>query len=329
MRYNNYSEAVKVQHACCGTYILFIVQGMIFYVERYNHVPSSTVPRMSNANDFITHLMGFGLTEKEAHSYYYLLKYGPKTPSALAKSLHTYRKNVHRTLTSLVEKGIVRPSLHSPTLYSAVELNTVLAATLKKREAELQELEARKRQLEELSRQEQFRPLYEVARPPYEVATYQIVKTLKEYLTLVMPLITSLENEWLMVINDAIVVIASQFGVLPFAQEFIERGGKARSIFNLTYPIIGITRELLDIGIEVRHSDQLGILFAVFDRRVSISNINAELTRFSLDEPLTALYTDDRTYAQDLTSTFNLLWEQATPVDARMQELLRQGPPKI
>ncbi|MGZ4905379.1 MAG: TrmB family transcriptional regulator [Halobacteriota archaeon] len=283
---------------------------------------------MSNANDFTTHLMGFGLTEKEAHCYYYLLKYGPKTPSALAKSLKTYRKDIHRTLASLVDKGIVRPSLDSQTLYSAVELNTVLVSALKKHEAELQELEARKLELEELSRQEQFRPLNEAAKPPHEVVTYQIVKTLKEYLTLVMPLITSLENELLMVINDAIVVVASQFGVIPFAQEFIERGGKARSIFDLTYPIIGITRELLDAGIEVRHSDQLGILFAVFDRRVSISNINAGLTRFSLDEPLTALYTDDRTYAHDLTSTFELLWEQATPVEERMQELLKHGPPK-
>ncbi|MGZ4849284.1 MAG: helix-turn-helix domain-containing protein, partial [Halobacteriota archaeon] len=42
--------------------------------------------------------MGFGLNEKEAQCYFYLLKYGPKTPSPLAKSLHTYREDMHRTL---------------------------------------------------------------------------------------------------------------------------------------------------------------------------------------------------------------------------------------
>ena len=46
----------------------------------------------SEADDFITHLTGFGLTEKEAHCYFYLLKYGPKTPSSLAKSLTTDRE---------------------------------------------------------------------------------------------------------------------------------------------------------------------------------------------------------------------------------------------
>ncbi len=100
---------------------------------------------MASEDDFITHLMGFGLTEKEAQCYLYLLKYGPKTPSPLAKSLHTYREDIHRTLNSLIDKGMVRPSLDSPTLYTAVELETALESALKERESELRELEVRKR----------------------------------------------------------------------------------------------------------------------------------------------------------------------------------------
>jgi len=68
---------------------------------------------MDNEATFITRLTGFGLSEKEAHLYLHLLKYGPKTPSPLAKSLKTYREDVHRTLTSLIEKGMVPPhSIH-------------------------------------------------------------------------------------------------------------------------------------------------------------------------------------------------------------------------
>ncbi len=118
---------------------------------------------IADEDDFITQLMGFGLTEKEAHCYFYLLKYGPKTPSPLAKSLHTYREDVHRTLTALIEKGMVRPSLDSPTLYTAVELETALEAALKTHEAELHEMERRKRELEELSRQQRFLPSDEVS----------------------------------------------------------------------------------------------------------------------------------------------------------------------
>jgi sugar-specific transcriptional regulator TrmB len=89
---------------------------------------------MTTDDEFTTRLMGFGLSEKEAQTYLHLLKFGPKTPSPLAKSLKTYREDVHRTLTSLIDKGMVRPSLDSPTVYAAVDLDTALEAALKKQE---------------------------------------------------------------------------------------------------------------------------------------------------------------------------------------------------
>ncbi len=92
---------------------------------------------MTDEDDFITRLVGFGLTKKEAQCYFYLLKYGPKTPSPLAKSLHTYREDMHRTLNSLIDKGMVRPSLDSPTLYTAVELESALESALRKHESEM------------------------------------------------------------------------------------------------------------------------------------------------------------------------------------------------
>src|SRR5512139_3574022 len=123
----------------------------------------SAVIFVTGDDDFITHLIGFGLTEKEAQCYFYLLKYGPKTPSPLAKSLHTYREDAHRTLTSLIDKGMVRPSLDSPTMYAAVELEVALDSALKKHEAELRDMERRKQELEELSRRQHFRPSDEVS----------------------------------------------------------------------------------------------------------------------------------------------------------------------
>lgn len=276
---------------------------------------------MTTDDEFTRRLIGFGLSEKEAQLYLYLLKYGPKTPSPLAKALKTYREDVHRTLTGLIEKGMVRPSLDSPTVYTAVDLDAALGSALKKHEAELREMEARKRELQELAKQQQFRP-------SDEVATFKIIKNLKELLTTMLPILTSLEEEWLCVIPAQAAVVFSQFGMLPFTQEFIERGGKQLVIIDLTYPIIGTIRELLDIGGDIRHFGKQGFLYTVFDRKISITAINAELTRFSLDEPIAALYVEDRTYARYLTSTFELLWKQSIPAEERIQELLKEGPPQ-
>ncbi|MGZ4929055.1 MAG: TrmB family transcriptional regulator [Halobacteriota archaeon] len=276
---------------------------------------------MESDKAFITHLMDFGLTEKEAQCYFYLLKYGPKTPSPLAKSLKTYREDIFRTLQSLIDKGMVRPSLDSPTLYTAVELETALESVLKLQENELRKMEQRKRELEELASEQRFRPTD-------DVSTFKIIKNLKEFAATVIPILASLENEWLNIVPARAAVVWSQFGMLPYMQEFIERGGKQYTVIDVTYPIIETVNKLIDMGADVRHFGNTGLAYNVFDSKISISAINAELTRFSPNEPIALLWTDDRAYARYLTSTFETLWQQSVPAGGRIHELLEQGPPQ-
>jgi sugar-specific transcriptional regulator TrmB len=255
-------------------------------------------------DEFTRRLIGFRLSEKEAQLYLHLLKYGPKTPSPLAKSLQTYREDVHRTLTSLIEKGMVRPSLDSPTVYAAIDLDTALGSALQKQQSELREMEARKRELQELSQQQR-------CRPSDEVSTFKIIKSIKGLIAVAMPLIDPVQEEWLIAAPAYLTVVASLFGVNDAAYEFIKRGGKVRAIVDISYQVIEPVREMIAIGEEVRHIDQHGIMFVVFDRRISISAINAEVKRISLNEPVSGLWTDDPAYAQYLASTFEMVWGQS------------------
>jgi sugar-specific transcriptional regulator TrmB len=278
---------------------------------------------MNSDDAFITHLTGFGLTEKEAQCYFYLLKYGPKTPSPLAKSLKTYREDVHRTLTALIDKGMVRPSLDSPTLYTAVVLETALEAALKRHESEMREMEQRKRQLEELARQQRFRP-------SDDVSTFKLMKSLKELLATVAGTFLSLKEDFFGVITGNTVVVVSLFGLMSLTKEFIEHGGKDRTLItNIAYSEIQAVQELIDIGAEVRYLGEETAIFAVFDKKACISGIHWELDSVSLDQPLTSMYTDDPTYAQYLATTFEMLWAQARPAQERIEELLKQGPPQV
>jgi HTH-type transcriptional regulator, sugar sensing transcriptional regulator len=275
---------------------------------------------MNDDAAFITRLIGFGLSEKEAQLYLHLLKYGPKTPSPLAKSLKTYREDVHRTLTSLIDKGMVHPSLDSPTIYAAVDLDTALESAVQKQQSELREMEERKRELQELSKQQKFWL-------SDEVSTFKIIKSLKELVAVSMPLIDSMQEEWLVAAPAYMTVVASLFGVNEAALAFIKRGGKVRAIIDISYQVIEPVREMIAIGEEVRHIDQHGITFVVFDRKTSISAINAEVKRISLSAPVSGLWTDDPAYAQYLTSTFEMLWNQAIDAEERIQQLLKVGPP--
>ena len=277
---------------------------------------------MTTDEEFTSRLIGFGLSEKEAQTYLRLLKYGPKTPSPLAKSLKTYREDVHRTLTSLIDKGMVRPSLDSPTTYAAVDLEAALESALKKHESELREMEVRKRELQELARQHQFRP-------SDEVATFKILKSIKEVIGTALPVILSAEEEFLWLSNLQGVELGEIFGIIDAEREFIERGGQCRGIADVTYRLTGIIRHHLDIGADVRHfAGYRGSYYAIFDKKHCFSAINIDVNNLKLDEPLSMLYTNDPVYADYLISTFEMIWKNSVPAEQTIKELRKQGPPQ-
>ena len=277
---------------------------------------------MDDDAEFISRLIGFGLSEKEAQAYLHLLKYGPKTPSPLAKSLNTYREDVHRTLTSLIEKGMVRPSLDSPTIYAAVDLDSALESAFKKQESELREMEARKRELQELSERQRFRP-------SDEVKTFKIIKNVKELVGISVPAAAACDNEVILVSPEEVIAVASLFGILDEVQRLIERGASFRMLTDVSYSAIEFIKEALSIGEEVRHLDGYqGVYFAVLDKKICFHGINLDIKHISLTQPIAMLYTDDPTYAEYLTATFEMLWQQAIPAERRIEELQKQGPPQ-
>jgi len=105
---------------------------------------------MADDSEFITKLISFGLSEKEAQVYLHLLRYGAKPVAVVARHMKTYREDVYRTLRSLVGKNMVVESTSSPTVYAALPLETALDVTLTKHKLERQQMEKSKRELEEL-----------------------------------------------------------------------------------------------------------------------------------------------------------------------------------
>ena len=274
---------------------------------------------MDSEDDFTRRLMGFGLTEKEAHCYFYLLKYGSKKPSVLAKALKTYREDAQRMLARLTEKGMVRPSLTTPTTYTAVELQSALESAVKKRESELREMETRKRELQDLSKQQRLRPSDNISK-------FQIIKSIKNLVAVMLPAIDSLEEEWVSLVPSSAASISPLFGLSQAQYEAIQRGVKVRLIIDISYAILDLMEEYLDNGVDVRHCDEEGIYFTIFDRKTCISAISTDISRFTLDEPIAALWTDDATYARYLMSTFEAQWGRSVLAEERIKELRERSP---
>ena len=122
----------------------------------------------------------------------------------------------------------------------------------------------------------------------------------------------------------------SFFRINDEMKKLIERGGHAPDIiFDVTYSGIELVQELLDIGEEIRIYDGYrGLPFGVLDNKVCLSSINVDITRASLNEPISMMCTDDPTYVGYLVANFERLSEQAVPATLRIEELLKKGPPQ-
>ncbi len=267
-------------------------------------------------HDFTQRLIEFGLSGKEAQLYLHLLKYGPKTPTPLAKSLKTYRVDVHRTLTSLVEKGMVRPSLDAPTVYAAVDLDQALNSAIKKHESELREMEARKRELQELSQQQRFAPAE-------EISTFKIIKSVKEAIATTLQLIASAKTDIAFIAPYALPLF--RFGVHDEERAAMKRGVRVRAIADLSHPLAYLNPSrrsaIKDIGMR-SYDGYSGIYFIVVDQTKCLSSIEIGVEGGTPDEHIVGLYCDSPTYAAYLTSIFEIVWQHSEDGTARIKTLV-------
>jgi hypothetical protein len=151
------------------------------------------------------------------------------------------------------------------------------------------------------------------------------MKSIKELVAAALPFLDAMNEKWLVATPGLATVVASLFGINDAAAEFIKRGGKVRTIVDISYPVIDNVQELLQVGEEVRHIDQHGVMFVVFDRKHSMTAISNPV-RVSLNAPMAALWTDDPTYADYLAATFEMLWKQSVSAEEQIEALLKKEP---
>jgi len=157
-----------------------------------------------------------------------------------------------------------------------------------------------------------------------------IIESVKDAIAVGSSIVESAENEVVWLIPRPTLVYTCQYGLIEKFTMLIQKGVPVRGIADISHRYISTTRELLDIGEDVRHSDTYsGIFMVVRDNKESLSSMSVDAMNLSIDTPVVALWSDDPTFAAYLMSTFEMVWEQSVPAAQRIEELLKEGPPDI
>jgi sugar-specific transcriptional regulator TrmB len=273
----------------------------------------------ANGRESITKILNeFGLNEKEAQLYVHLLKYGPKRASGLARSLKTYREDVYRRCARLIDIRLVTKTSEASPRFMPVELDGALNNVLRVHTRELRRLQRVKQKLIEDTRgnfwQREDAP-----------NSFKQVKIVGELVTTISQLINSAETSILLV-AQAPFYLFSMGGFQEHLRCAVARGVRVRGVLDIDPSNSLIAREYLSCGVELRHKDRYrGITMVIADDKRSISLIYPYLkTVLSLDENVAALWSDNITQAEFLTSAFEMTWTQAISAEEHIRQQLRQ-----
>jgi sugar-specific transcriptional regulator TrmB len=279
---------------------------------------------MADDGEFITKLIGFSFTEKDARVYFHLLKYGAKPLSVLARHLKTYREDVYRTLNDLIDKGVVVGSISSATVYAAVPLETALDTTLTEHKLERQQMEKSKRELEEL-----FDSLDRS--PPVEWCSYQVLSGPREVEAASRQNTNGATRDLSAYLWGNVLGVTYKSGELDLACNAVRRGVRMRLITNISQVNLAAARYAIDCGIQLRHVEQTsGINFSVRDFKDNFVVVRFDPASYPRhDLTIAAFVCESPTYAKQLLFQYELLWEQSVPAAQRIEELLKEGPLQV
>lgn len=274
---------------------------------------------MHTMDELLNRLTEFGLNEREAKLYLCLLKNGASTVAKLTKSLGTYRVDVHRTLESVIDKGLVEALLDAPLMYVAVPIKEAVNSVLEERMDEYRRMQQMTRELVETVERIHFEPAKEVSK-------FRLVRGVKRARTITSQMVKSAQNNVVFITTPNFVNTIVEFGSLTDYKNAAKREVSVRCVTN-------ISERNLDTVLEARnylkihhYSDYQGIRFLAVDNRESFTALDFDVLQSERDLHNVWLWSDNTDFAERLRATFEILWIQSDSIEERMREILAEAP---
>ena len=156
-------------------------------------------------------LKDFGLTNKEADVYIFLAKQEVLTGGEIAKQTKIARSLVYRILKSLQTKGLVEPTLESPTRFVAVPFEKALDLIIKTRQEEALRIERAKKDL-----LEDWKAISK-AKPKTKYERFVVIEGNKKIYLKMLQMMKETKNQFLGILPVSGLARAEQTGVFDAA----------------------------------------------------------------------------------------------------------------
>jgi len=274
---------------------------------------------MHSMDKLLKRLMEFGLNEREARLYVCLLKHGASTVARLTKNLGTYRVDVHRTLQSLIDEGLVEGLLDTPLMYVAVPVREAVNSALEAHKNEYRKMQQMTRELIQVVEHMHFEPTTEVSK-------FRLVRSVTRAQTIASQMVKAAQNEVLFITTPHNANTTVLYGSLSNCRNATKRGVSVRCITNISERNLNAVLDARNY-LKIRHySGYKGLCFLEVDMRESFTELENDALRSENDQHTVWLWSDNTDFAERLKATFEILWAQSVSIEERMHEILEEAP---
>lgn len=222
----------------------------------------------------------------------------------MTRSLGTYRVDVHRTLESLIEKGMVEVLLDTPQAYIAVPIKEAINSALNKHMNDYRKMEEKTRELVEIAQNIHLEPTEGISK-------FRLVRSLNKAKAITSRILKAAQNEVIFVTTPDGANSIVEYGTLADFKSAIKRKVSMRCITNISHQNLDAILDIKDY-LEIRlHTDYRGICFLVTDGKESLMVLRFDALQPETDPNNIWFWSNDTDFAAYLKATFEILWAQS------------------
>jgi len=269
-------------------------------------------------------LLDFGLTRKQADVYLFLAKHEILTGGEIAKQTRIARSLVYRILNSLQSKGLIEPTLESPTRFVAVPFEKALDLIIKTKREEALKVEREKQDL-----LEDWKTISK-AKPKAEYERFVIIEGNKKIHLRILQMIKETKNQFSGILTIPDLGRAEQFGVFDAAHNhplenkinfqfvtYVNR--KNLQAVKLLKPKLKAELDLKGINSEAEAASFPRVLIKDEEEILLFIRPEAEIPKRKQGQ--VCIYTDCKSLVQTFNGIFQNLWQNSTDIERRIVEV--------
>jgi sugar-specific transcriptional regulator TrmB len=269
-------------------------------------------------------LKSLGISEKESQVYIFLAKHGIFKSREIAKYTKTNNAEIYRILKNLQIKGLIEPTLESPTRFTIVPFEKILDSNIKAKQEEAAKIESAKKELLAYWKN------IEQTKIETSIEKFMVIEGNNKVNSKISEMIKETKNRVSIISTVTNLLKVNQFGIFDIASKQSSKSNiKLRFLTEISAENLGLMKSFLKEITKAKlvfegKNPELGLRLTpqiVVKDQDEVLFFIANKTNNSTGQPDLCIWTNSKALVQSFSMIFEDLWINALDVKQKIFDI--------